>query len=338
MQYKLKHLNRDFQVREVFYEPKWCNKNDGYFTILELRKENINTFDAIQHLANKLNVNADCITYSGLKDEDAITTQIVAINNICDENEVEVANTSNIEFKIRGYTQDGLQIGGLHGNAFNITLRDIKQEDSYLLSNSIGKTLKTISINYYDNQRFGIPNHIKNTHIIGQYILENQWENAFNEYLKSGNPQQEKELMINRSKIVSYKDAFFDVLDSRKLSFLINSYMSKKWNDELSAIISRAEVNSTMHDNEVMSLCFLKNGSQINIDNNYLKYDYYSVSKDGSFEKNEKQRQKILFNEVRIGKFEEDDIFNGKLKLDIFFYMPSGCYATMLIKQMFLEL
>ncbi len=47
MNYLLKYSNDDFLVREVWIEPRYVKYSNARFTILQLKKCNINTFDAI---------------------------------------------------------------------------------------------------------------------------------------------------------------------------------------------------------------------------------------------------------------------------------------------------
>lgn len=337
MEYILKQTTKDFFVREVNYEPTWCDKADAYFTILELQKENINTFDAIQLLVSTFEVEPNQISYSGLKDEDAISIQAIAVAKILEEEDVKKVNINNrnIIIHIKGYTREQFNIGGLHGNVFNITLRNIEKYYINTLTEMANKTLKVKTINYYDNQRFGIPNTKANTHIIGKYIFENQWEKALYEYLESGNPTSEKEKLLNSSKLISCKESFFNCIDSRKLSFLINAYMSELWNNNANEWIKSNASDYRIYDNKIMNLMFLTDTSRISADNNFLKYNYYIVSNEGTLIEKEKCRQIVLYNNVVVKEFQLDDIFQDKLKVNICFYLPSGSYATILIKQLF---
>lgn len=197
------------------------------------------------------------------------------------------------------------------------------------------KRLNVKTINYYDNQRFGIPNSKANTHIIGKYIFENQWEKALYEYLESGNPTSEKEKLLNSSKLISCKESFFNCIDSRKLSFLVNAYMSQLWNNNANDWIKSNALDYRIYDNKIMNLMFPTDNSRINADNNFLKYSYYIVNDEGTFIEKEKCRQIVLYNNVVVKECQLDDIFQDKLKVNICFYLPSGSYATMLIKQLF---
>lgn len=79
MNYNLKCINKDFLVREVYLEQQMLEKNEANYTLLELKKQNISTFDAINMIAEALQIESNLISYSGLKDEDAISEQLISI-------------------------------------------------------------------------------------------------------------------------------------------------------------------------------------------------------------------------------------------------------------------
>lgn len=52
----LRGLNKDFFVRKVFCEQQMLEKNDATYTFLQLKKQNINTFDAVNVIAEILQI------------------------------------------------------------------------------------------------------------------------------------------------------------------------------------------------------------------------------------------------------------------------------------------
>ena len=336
MNYLLKYSNDDFLVREVWIEPRYVKYSNARFTILQLKKCNINTFDAISEFSKLIGVHPSQISYSGLKDEDGITTQIISVEHLLKEDysvQLNCYSGAWVNLKVLGYSREPLYIGRLLGNTFEVTLRGIdKGQYDQFMAFTKGSTKISI-INYYDNQRFGIPKSLHNTHIIGKCILEGNWQEALKEYLKSGNSKEEKNLLLQRSKVMSCEQAFRQTLDYRKLSFLLNSYMSYQWNQRVSRLFKQSGLPVHSFDNEVMQLTFINDLCDTMKIQNYDEYIFFTCNEDSSFVEHSKKRRLLIDSDIFLD-VTEDDLFDNRIKVDLNFYMPSGSYATMLVKQL----
>ena len=331
--YIIKHCNNDFKVEEITLFPK---KNNGKISIFELEKSNITTFSAIKTVQNKFNIKE--IGYCGLKDEYAITTQKISI----DTQNINI-DRINIELK-DGYIKlkkidDGfsehLKIGRLLGNKFKITIRNINDSTLKDFKAKYPKRKIYINyINYYDEQRFGLPNDVENTHIIGKYILNHNYEAAFNEILLT--KSEYKNNLINEYNAhLSYKSAI-SILPMNVLTFYLNSYMSFIWNEKAQNIISSLMEQDYINCYDYVCnnfstkfLCYDTNFQTIP-GSNTLEYEYY-------LNKNEKRSslRKLINNAtVFVSDISEDEFFTGKYKIELNFMLDSGNYATMLIKQL----
>lgn len=339
MNYKLKSVNKDFLVREVFYEQELLEKENAQYTILWLKKQNINTFDAVKAIADILEIDTQEISYCGLKDEDAISKQQIAVYKILSDDDIKRINLHRDIFAtIMGYSDVPLRIGGLHGNVFSITLRNIDVSYMEQLSKLHNCKIKVQSINYYDDQRFGVPNAKYNTHIIGKHIIDGCWDGAFAEYILSGNSNEEKEKMVTYRKNHSAQECFFHCLDNRKISFFLNSYMSELWNKQVSKMVSQKAAGCISHEQKIMRINFIDKNEALVLENNYLPYEYYVVSGETDIVKKSKDRQIVLYTDVMLREVQKDELFPNKLKLRLDFFLPSGSYATMLVKQLFYAL
>lgn len=339
MNYNLKCINKDFLVREVYLEQQMLEKNEANYTLLELKKQNISTFDAINMIAEALQIESNLISYSGLKDEDAISEQLISIKKILSNDDLKKINCYNdISVGFRGYSNETLNIGRLHGNVFSIILRNINERDLEKIKKVEDKKLRVQSINYYDDQRFGIPNSKYNTHIIGKYILEENWDKAFEEYIQSGNSPSERERMIEFRKKNTARECFYECLDCRKIAFFLNSYMSELWNKQVNEIVIQSTAEHILFDENIMPLIFIGNGSKIALEDNYLTYEYFVVDDNSTMYKKSNKRSIVLYTDVMVGRCCKDELFPNKFKISLNFFLPSGCYATMLIKQLFYKL
>lgn len=107
----------------------------------------------------------------------------------------------------------------LHGNVFNIVVRDLSKDTAEKALNFCKKNRFISFVNYYDSQRFGIPCSSFNTYLVGKAIIEGKWEEAFFLFKKTNNNSTvydfpEKNLN-DKNKFLN----FFKSLDSKKISF-----------------------------------------------------------------------------------------------------------------------
>ncbi|KAH6915349.1 pseudouridine synthase [Coprinopsis sp. MPI-PUGE-AT-0042] len=159
-----------------------------------LQKTNRDTQDALGHLARNLHVNIKDLGVAGTKDKRGVTVQRVSVkrngkhvediwrfaNGIGPSRKPEIALSQRGDRGIRigdlVYRKAGLELGMLKGNAFVITLRNVKVESQDILDEAM-TTIKTKGfINYYGMQRFGtasVP-----THAIGLALLKSDWNRA----------------------------------------------------------------------------------------------------------------------------------------------------------------
>ncbi|RXW24609.1 hypothetical protein EST38_g1263 [Candolleomyces aberdarensis] len=134
------------------------------------------------------------LTVAGTKDKRGVTTQRVSLrrNNKTVEDVWKLANgigpqrspqdalsqrgERGIRISDLVYRKAGLELGMLKGNAFVITLRNVKAESTEVLDEAMNTIKSKGFINYYGMQRFGtasVP-----THAIGLALLKSDWNKA----------------------------------------------------------------------------------------------------------------------------------------------------------------
>ncbi|PPQ77416.1 hypothetical protein CVT25_010998 [Psilocybe cyanescens] len=159
-----------------------------------LQKTNRDTQDALGHLSRNLHVNVKDLAVAGTKDKRGVTVQRVSLsrgnrtvediwrlaNGLGPRRTVEDVMTQRGERGIRvsdfNYRKAGLELGMLKGNAFVITLRNVKVESMEILDEAMNTIKHKGFINYYGMQRFGtasVP-----THSIGLALLRSEWQKA----------------------------------------------------------------------------------------------------------------------------------------------------------------
>ena len=159
----------DFIVEELpLYEPT----GTGTHTFFGIRKRNLSTLEAINRIARDLQVRPQQFGYAGLKDKNAITTQVLSVEGVAPEQVLKIEQP-DIEVLWAERHPHKLRVGHLRGNRFEITLRDIPH-DARSLVESVMTRLATEGVpNRFGAQRFGNKN---DTHLIGKALVKADWE------------------------------------------------------------------------------------------------------------------------------------------------------------------
>lgn len=342
-EFQLKTKNEDFQVTEVYLSPKIkSTKTDQKYshTYLEIQKEGMTTFELLDRLANFFEIPAENTQASGLKDEEAITTQIISVKKMVTPQTQTKFNTTFSDslpkssiLKIIGYGNEPVQPRYLHGNKFLITIRNLSDQELNNLKVFLKSNRFFSFINYYDEQRFGIPGSIHNTHIIGKNLLKQDLESAYNELLKSGNYEGSIASGVYKT-TQSYSKAL-DVIQSRKKSFYISSWNSHLWNKSLSNLIENN--NSVSYAFEYLPLLHFPEMRTAELPVlHQIETHEFDFTKNIAIKKI-KSRPTYITTAVYLRKSMIDNINKGKYACTLEFYLPTGCYATMCIKQLFLQ-
>lgn len=342
--FKLKLLNSDFIVDEVYLEPLYTVKGEATHTYLFVQKENITTFTLLQHLAEYFNLSEQAVSASGLKDEYAVTRQAISLGSIITEQNIQEANDffakSDLAISIvrlLGYGQEPMNPRQLHGNKFTITLRQLTPKIANNLADKLQANRFFQFINYYDEQRFGLPDSIHNTALIGQALLADDWATAYYEYVKSGiNALEVTRAETTLAQYDSYQETMTKIVP-RKLNFFISSYNSRLWNDCLTQKI--AQLTDTVQVD-------LPHLGQISLPADYSAplSSVLSIEvekKDWQTGRNYhtiKTRPVIITVPVFVIDKSDDRLHSGQYQaVTVTFYLPTGCYATMLAKQLLLS-
>ncbi|TFG29378.1 MAG: tRNA pseudouridine(13) synthase TruD [Promethearchaeota archaeon] len=189
-----KHIFKDFIVKEIIDDGVTLEIKEDYstmdfskehkdkFTTFNLIKINKDTFEALRDLSQALKIPSELIHYSGLKDRASISVQKISIkgNYVKDLKKLKIRDIFIRHIKP---TRKPVKLGGNRGNHFTITIRNIEDKKNInkrieILAN---KVIKNGFLNYFGLQRFGI--YRPNSHLVGRYLLENNFKEAFNEYV-----------------------------------------------------------------------------------------------------------------------------------------------------------
>lgn len=329
LQINIKSQLSDFQVSEV---PLPSLFKDGDIYLYRLDKTGLTTTDAIHLVAAYLSCPIEQVGYSGLKDEDGITSQLISLPRILNLEEIKAFHNQHpaLNLLYQGTTDKNLQIGILLGNAFKITARNIPS--------SLADKLKNISshsslyVNYYGVQRFGKPGKKRNTHLIGKHLTHHQYEEAFR--LLS---EREKNYPISLSK----PEEYFQKIDPRKLAFYLSSYHSYNWNISLQHHIKKFTNAYELCDQESISYSYIKSkGEKLKLisETNEQELIKYRVNKEKECYPLQSKRSILIPVDIYINNIQEDELNKEKMRADLSFFLPSGSYATVILPQFFYEI
>jgi tRNA pseudouridine13 synthase len=332
----IKHRPADFLVREMVvlsFEP--AVKASQHYLLL--RKCGYTTMQAITLLAEFLGVDRRVITYGGLKDEDGITEQVIAVPQGSAPSEVfsdgwrcAEESASWLLVQHYGYGTDAMRIGQLEGNGFRVVVRNLSEPVAHSLADPSKVTV--FSPNYYDAQRFGVPGGPKRTHLVGASILERRWDTALAELVALRSPES-----VEARQWTGKPQSFFDELDPRTVSFYLAAHASMQWNQALSNLVRETcphehftvdvEGISYLHVTSVNAAARIL-GKALTLP--YIHYNFHA----GHVQARESVRTTVVQSIVSVAAAEPDQAHSGRYCCNLRFFLPSGCYATVVVRQL----
>ena len=172
----------DFIVEELpLYEPSGV----GTHTYFAIRKRNLSTLAAIDRIARELQVPTRDFGYAGLKDKNAVTTQILSVEGITPARILRIEQP-DIEVLWAERHTHKLRVGHLRGNRFELTLHDIPHDTLSLIKVSMDRFVTEGIPNRFGAQRFGNKN---DSHLIGKALVKAEWETVLH-YMLTDDTQQ----------------------------------------------------------------------------------------------------------------------------------------------------
>lgn len=148
---RFKLTPEDFQVNE-FFEGEFSG--EGEHIVLKIEKRGLTTEEVVKSLSRLVNKSIKLISYAGLKDRQALTTQWLSIHAPGEE----IAGVDTFEapgWRVLESTRHNkkLRPGFLTGNHFVMRLRDVSNEEDLV---SRIEAIKVTGVpNYFGEQRFG---------------------------------------------------------------------------------------------------------------------------------------------------------------------------------------
>ncbi|MCA9090302.1 MAG: tRNA pseudouridine(13) synthase TruD [Planctomycetaceae bacterium] len=145
---KLRRLPQDFQVDEVSAFPV---EADGLYTVYRMTKEDIGTPEALDQIQRKWKLQRKHMSYGGLKDRHAVTSQFVTIQR----GPRKPLLLQKVRLEYLGCAPRPFTPAEIEGNRFQIVMRSMSDRELELALAAIPDIQRTGLPNYFDDQRFG---------------------------------------------------------------------------------------------------------------------------------------------------------------------------------------
>jgi len=192
---KLKQLPSDFIVEELPGIAVSSEKDEHAVFLLE--KQEIDTFDAVRRIAQRLRISLFEIGYAGLKDKHALARQYISIPT---HYNVQGLKGDSLSLSLVGYCRKKIKIGDLLGNRFTIIVRDVKENELGDISARAADIPVSGVPNYFDSQRFG---SVIDHGFIGKDVVLRRYESAVKQYLTAYQKSEPKMIKDEKRRILS---------------------------------------------------------------------------------------------------------------------------------------
>ncbi len=221
---KIKERIKDFKVREVTEQGKTCelwlneesldefnemnfpeNTEERKFLYMEMQKFNLDMNESVRRIARFNGVSKKRITFAGVKDKRAITSQQICFFKP-ELSRLKEFKSKFIKLEKPEWKKEKLRIGMLKGNEFEITIRDIElnEKETEKRIKSVFLELEKGIPNYFGEQRFGGIRNV--THLVGKEFIKGNFENAVKMYLTYTNEKEEEEIRNARKELEKTND------------------------------------------------------------------------------------------------------------------------------------
>jgi tRNA pseudouridine13 synthase len=145
---KLKRLPEDFRVEEL---PLVRGGDRGRFVLYRLTKRGLGTLEAVEAICRRWNLEGRRVSYGGLKDRHALTTQYLTIV----EGPERTLRESSFELEPVGRLDRPYGPALFRGNRFSVVIRDLSDEALGRAREAVAQLPRDGLPNYFDDQRFG---------------------------------------------------------------------------------------------------------------------------------------------------------------------------------------
>lgn len=324
-----KSKTADFIVRETLsFEPD----GEGTHAYLYIEKINTNTEWLARQLARFVGVEAKEIGYAGLKDRNAITSQWFSINLEIIEHQPDwdALQLDGVKILKKTLHRKKLKRGSIKYNQFEIVLRDAVDTSAEELTQRIKKIQLSGVPNYFAQQRFG--------HGYNNLIRGARWFNGKHKIKK----RADKSMLLSAARSMVFNQMLSQRIDKTGWDELINGdiMMLSGSHSIFSATVIDDEISHRFHQGDIHPTAALWGRGILKSENQLLALEQNVADSlqnwcAGLEQQGLKQERRAarLFPEKLSVHFAEDSATNCLPKITLTFSLPSGSYATAVLRE-----
>ena len=150
---RIRSTPEDFCVDE---RPLYLPCGEGEHLYIKITKRGLSTPDLVLRLSSQLHVKAQTIGVAGLKDAQAVTTQMVSLQGVKADAVAALATDERLlSVEVLGRHRNRLRKGHHAGNHFRLVVRDVREGSEDLLSRLFDELVRRGVPNYFGPQRQG---------------------------------------------------------------------------------------------------------------------------------------------------------------------------------------
>ncbi len=333
--YNIKKTPEDFIVKEVI---ELDVKERGDYAYFWLKKSGYNTVSLIRKICKYLCVKEGRVGFAGAKDKAAITKQAISVrdsNKSLGPDSFKHFNSERITLEYIGRGTSPISLGDNKGNAFEIIVESDRVPEHV-----------EFFVNYFDDQRFSI-----NNHIVGKAIIKKDWKTAATEVIADEVQAHLKEVPTD------FVGATRNLPLKIRLLY-VHSFQSWIWNEAVKTLLQSKYKDFTERKYSIGTFLFPKKMPEksefkkkfpiVGFGTEYTDPEQRTIIKKLLEEHDITERDFIVPSMpemscdggIRKLFIKIDDLEIKKLedkKYLLKFFLPSGSYATLAIKRIFGE-
>jgi tRNA pseudouridine13 synthase len=176
---RLKVAPGDFRVRETL---DYVEDREGPYFIHRLRKEKLDTLEAIRIVAAEARVDRAKIAFAGLKDRQGVTEQWISIEGA----RIDYRGRG-IDVRFFGRSAEPLTSKLSHGNEFALIVRDLDRSELATFEARLPEVRRSGFANYFDDQRFACLKHEQG--FVMREVLRGRYEKALRDLIAKPSPR-----------------------------------------------------------------------------------------------------------------------------------------------------
>lgn len=188
-------INRKYSASDLAMQ----EDPNGKFAIFVLQKTNWNTSQALKAIARRFRRGVKSTGFAGTKDRTSVSTQLCSIFGVKPE-ELGLIHVKDISVNGAWRGADKVEMGGLIGNRFSVTAREVFGCEKI---DGLVQELDGLFPNYYGEQRFG---NRKTNVDVGVNMLKGDFRAAALSILTETSNETNEEARIARERLANEQD------------------------------------------------------------------------------------------------------------------------------------